>query len=82
MKYNKKNPRFRLETGDFNVFAVSKKLLTQAESLNDSTISVDVAILQVVQQSTTLTYQCCQCSFSAIIFSVELEVLSQVRNTV
>ena len=80
--HQQKNPRLLLETGDFNVFAVSKKLLTQAKSLNDSTITIDIAILEVVQQSTTLTYQCCQCSFSAIIFSVELEVLSQVRNTV
>ena len=71
-----------MKTEGFNFFAVSKKLLTQAKSLDDSTITVDIAFLQVVQQSTTLTYQSCQCSFSAIIFSVELKVLSQVRNTV
>ena len=63
-------------------FAASKGLLTQTEFFNDSTVSFDIAALQVVQQRTALTYQSCQSSFSAIIFSVELHVLSQVRNTV
>ena len=65
----------------FNKFTASK-LLTQAELLNDGTISVDVAVLQVVQQRAALTYQHCQGSFCTIIFSVELHVLSQVSNTV
>lgn len=58
------------------------ELLTQAKFFNDVTVTFDVTALQVVQQRTTFTYQHCQSSFSAIIFSVELKVLSQVRNTV
>lgn len=65
-----------------NAFAASNGLLTQAELFNDGTISCDVAILQVVQQRTAFSYQHCQGSFSTIIFSVELKVLSQVGNTV
>ena len=66
----------------FNAFAASNGLLTQTELFNDGTISGDVAILQVVQQRTAFSYQHCQGSFSTIIFSVELKVLSQVGNTV
>ena len=62
--------------------AASNGLLTKTKFFNNSTVSFDITALQVVQQRTTLTYQSCQSSFSAIIFSVELQVLSQVRNTV
>jgi len=58
------------------------ELLTQAKSLNDSTVAVDVAILQVVEEGTALTYQHSQCSFSAIIFTVLFQVLRQMGNTV
>ena len=43
---------------------------------------VDITVFQVSQQSATFTYQHCQSSFSTIIFSVELHVLSQMSNTV
>ena len=58
------------------------RLLTQAKFFNDGTVAVDVAIVQVVEQRTAFTYQHSQSSFSAIIFSVELQVLSQTSNTV
>ena len=64
-----------------NKFA-AVRLLTQAKLLNNCTIAFNVALLQVVEQSTTLTYQHCQSSFSTIILSVELKVLSQMSNTV
>jgi len=41
--------------------------------------NTDTGILQVVQQRTAFSYQHCQGSFSTIIFSVELQVLSQRR---
>lgn len=63
------------------VFAASR-LLTQAEFFDDGTISVDVAVVQVVQQRTAFTYQHSQSSLCTIILSVELQVLSQMSNTV
>ena len=50
--------------------AASNGLLTKTQFLDNGTISFDITALQVVQQRTTLTYQSCQSSFSAIIFSV------------
>ena len=58
------------------------ELLTQAKSLNDSTVAVDVAILQVVEEGAALTYQHGQSSFCAIIFTVYLEVFRQMGYTV
>ena len=58
------------------------RLLTQAKLFNDGTIAIDVAVVQVVEQRTALTYQHRQGSFSTIILSVELHVLSQTGNTV
>jgi hypothetical protein len=63
-------------------FANTAGLLTQSESLNDSTVTLDITILQVVEESATLTYQFGQCSCSAIIFTVLFQVLRQVGNTV
>ena len=60
----------------------SRGLLTQSESLNDSAVALDVAILQVVEECTTLTYQLGQCSCCTIIFTVLFQVLRQVGNTV
>ena len=59
-----------------------KQLLAQAKSLNDGTVAIDIALLQVLQQAAALTYQHSQCSFSAIILLVDLQMLSQVRDTV
>ena len=56
--------------------------LRKPSSLTIARYLVDVAVLQVSQQRTAFTYQHCQSSFCTIIFSVELQVLSQVSNTV
>ena len=37
-----------------------KRLLTQTESLDDGTIAVDVAVVQIVEQCAALSYQLCQ----------------------
>ena len=65
---------------DFSSFR--KRLLAQTKSLHDSAVSLDVAILQVVEQRTALAHQFGQRPFRSIIFSVELQVLCQMRNTV
>ena len=77
---NKKEVSF-WKTSFFDGFAASR-LLTQAEFFDDSTISGDVAVLQISQQRTAFTYQHSQSSFCTIILSVELKVLSQTSNTV
>ena len=66
----------------FFVSMQASGLLAQAQLLDDGAVAFDVAVLQVVQQGAALTYQHSQSSFSAIIFSVELQVLSQTGNTV
>ena len=53
-------------------------LLTQTQSLNDGTVAVDVALLQVVQEGTTLTYQAGQSALGAVVLAVLLHVLGEV----
>lgn len=57
-------------------------LLTQTESLNDCAVALNVSLLEVVEQSATLTYQLGQCPFSAIILTVLLKMFRQMGNTV
>ena len=57
-------------------------LLTQTESLNDGAVALDVSLLEVVEQSSTLTYKLGQCPFSAIILTVLLKMFRQMGNTV
>ena len=53
-------------------------LLTQTQSLNDSTVAGNVALLQVVQEGTTLTYQAGQSALGAVVLAVLLHVLGEV----
>lgn len=53
-------------------------LLTQPQSLDDSTIAVDVALLQVVEEGTTLTNQTGQGTLGAVVLAVLLHVLGKV----
>ena len=62
--------------------ASSHKLLTQTESLDDSTIAIDVAVVQIVEQCAALSYQLCQWTCGSIIFTVLLKMFRQVGNTV
>ena len=57
-------------------------LLTQTQSLDDGAVALDVSLLEVVEQSATLTYQLGQCPFSAIILTVLLKMFRQMGNTV
>jgi hypothetical protein len=58
------------------------KLLTETESLDDSTVASDVLTLKIHKQTTTTTYQCNKRSVSAIIFVIGLHVFGQMANTV
>ena len=58
------------------------QLLAEAEGLDDGTIAVDVAIVEVIEQCTALSYQLCQRTCGSIIFTVLLYVLRQMGNTV
>ena len=57
-------------------------LLTQTESLNDSTVALDILTLQVVEQTTTLTYKLHQRAVGAIVLVVSLHVLGQMADSV
>lgn len=57
-------------------------LLTKTEGLDDSTIAIDVAIIQVIEQCTTLSYKLCQRTCCSIIFTVLLNMFRQMSNTV
>ena len=45
----------------------------KTEGLDDSTIAIDVAIIQVIEQCTTLSYKLCQRTCCSIIFTVLLK---------
>ena len=53
-------------------------LLTQTQSLNDSTVASDIALLQVVEEGTTLTYEASQSALGAVVLAVLLHVLGEV----
>ena len=52
-----KNPVHSVEyTGSVSLC----ELLTEAESLDDCTVAIDVAVVQIVEQCAALSYQLCQ----------------------
>ena len=57
-------------------------LLTQTKSLDNGAVAFDVLVLQVGEQSATLTYEVNKCSVRAIIFVIGLHVFGQTANTV
>ena len=63
-------------------FFSSLALLTQTESLDDGAVALNVSLLEVVEQSSALSYQLGQCPFSAIILTVLLKMFRQMGNTV
>ena len=66
----------------FSYLFPCRVLLTKTEGLDDSTVALDVVILQVVQKGATLGNQLRQSTGGTIIFTVHLQVLRQVGNTV
>ena len=57
-------------------------LLTQTQSLHDSTVAGDVALLQVVEECAALTYETGQSALGAVVLAVLLHVLRQVLDAV
>ena len=57
-------------------------LLTQTQSLDDSTVAVDVAGLQIVEECATLTYETSERTLGAVVLAILLHVLSEVSNAV
>ena len=57
-------------------------LLTQAESLDQFTIAVDVLVVKVLQELTTTTYHLRQCTSGTEVLVVLLQVLRQVLDAI
>ena len=57
---------------------LSNKLLPQAESSADSTIALDVSLLEVVLQAATTTYHLEQTTTGVMVILVDLQMLVQV----
>ena len=57
-------------------------LLTDAQLLDDGTVAVDFAVLQVVQHAATLTYQLQEAQARAVVLLVYLQVLGEVDDAV
>ena len=57
----------------FNVFKQkARRLLTKTEDLDDGTVAIDIAVVQVIEQCATLSYKLCQRTCCSIIFTVLL----------
>ena len=74
-----KNPVHSVE---YTGFVSLCELLTEAESLDDCTVAIDVAVVQIVKQCAALSYQLCQRTCGSIIFTVLLKMFRQMGNTV
>lgn len=83
-KFDTKNVlrAFLLQDIFFVVSSKSFALLTQAEGFDDGAVAFDVLVLEILEQSATLTYQFYEGPFCSMIFTVGLHVFRQVGNTV
>ena len=67
----------------FNVLKqIAFRLLTKTEGLDDGTVAIDIAVVQVIEQCATLSYKLCQRTCCSIIFTVLLYVFRQMSYTV
>lgn len=57
-------------------------LSAEAESLDNSTIAIDIAVVQIVEQSTAFADKLSQRTGSSMIFTVLLQMFRQMGNTV
>ena len=60
----------------------SYRLLTQAESLDEFTITIDVLVVEILQEFTTATYQLGQRTSGSEVLVVLLQVLGEVLNAI
>ena len=63
-------------------FPLPFALLTQAESLDQFMITVDVLVVKVLQEFTTTTYHLRQCTCGTEVLVVLLQVLRQVLDAI
>ena len=68
--------------GRLPFFNSSYRLLTQAESLDEFTITIDVLVVKILKELTTATYQLGQRTSSTEVLVVLLQVLSEVLNAI
>ena len=57
-------------------------LLTKTEGLDDSTITIDIVIVEILQQLTALTDKHCQRTGCVVVLVILLQVLCQVRDAI
>ncbi len=57
-------------------------LSTETELLDDSSVSLDVSLFEVIKETTSLTYELEKRTAGYIVFLVLLQMLSQVSDTV
>ena len=69
-------------TSFFFRFRIASELSTQTKSLDQSTITLDVALLHVAKQFAALTDEHRQRTSRSVVFVIFLEVLSEVSNAV
>ena len=60
----------------------AKGLLSDAQFLNDVTVSFDVGSLQIIEKSSSLTYQANQRTFGRHILVMDFRLLCQMLNSV
>ena len=60
----------------------AKVLLSDAQFLNDVTVSFDVGSLQIIEKSSSLTYQANQRTFGRHILVMDFRLLCQMLNSV
>lgn len=60
----------------------AKVLLSDAQFLNDATVSFDVGSLQIIEKSSSLTYQANQRTFGRHILVVNFCLFGQMLNPV
>jgi len=72
----------RADSPEFCFGIIPYRLLTQAESLDECAVAVDVLVVEILQELTTTTYQFGQRAGSTEVLVVLLQVLGQVLNTI
>lgn len=86
----KNHPPGKFQTGDVCFIARAKKLhapsrkirlLTETELADDGTVTLDVAVLEVVKHATTAADHLLERVVGSMVLLVELHVLSEVVDT-
>ncbi len=59
-----------------------RMLFSEVKGLDDGTITFDINFDQVVEETTSLTYESQQCTLGVVVVLVSLEVTCEVVDTV